>query len=391
MKVLLVGHIAGKNYGDDLIFDCTMRALRLYLGRCIRFVLLVSKKSRVPWDDVEVCTYGSHIGRVIASVRAVKDVEAVLVGGGGILQDLFSPLRPASYLLPGIVAAFVGGRFVCLNAVGYGPVRRGCARRIIALACRRFHLLTARDHRSCNEIFRLTGRRVEMVADPALLASFFYPQFERGTPKNQLLCFVRQLKMTRNLARRIAEAVVTFCRSRPVSVVVSATQPSDIPAVKMVAESMRSLGIKPAVRLPKDHHDLLRMVAESALIVSMFLHPIIVSFSYRRPAVGLVADRKINAFMEMVGLGGRCLMLRNLSSRQLADLMQAAVVAGGGDEHVLQEIQRTVLEHFARLAAKIKNPPHRRTVSWNDIIYTASLFTAGYISRRLQGRQVRVR
>jgi len=138
MKLLISGYYGFGNEGDELILQALLRAC----GRHRESIVVLSA-------DPEAT-------RVRHSVRAVDRwkpatvlteifrCQALISGGGGLVQDLSGPMTPGYYL--GLVAAarLLGKRAVLLGQ-GFGPVRRTWNPRLCRWVLPGMNLIVPRD------------------------------------------------------------------------------------------------------------------------------------------------------------------------------------------------------------------------------------------------------
>ena len=99
-----------------------------------------------------------------AQVRAIRAVDRVVLGGGGILKD--EGLRLPTELLLTAVVARLAGRRLTLLGVGVGPFYRRVGRWLVTAVARLAHVRTVRDEDSAAALRSLGVSRVIVGADP---------------------------------------------------------------------------------------------------------------------------------------------------------------------------------------------------------------------------------
>src|SRR5213594_2982087 len=120
-SVLVAGWVGSTNLGDELVFSSLVRKLR---ARGID-VVAVSLATDATVRDHDVHAVG-HLD-AIALTRTLSRVDAVIVGGGGLLQDSTSPFNLPYHLARPVVAR-LRGRPVGAIGIGAGPLDGAVAR-----------------------------------------------------------------------------------------------------------------------------------------------------------------------------------------------------------------------------------------------------------------------
>src|SRR5438270_11888086 len=114
-SVLVTAWVGSTNVGDELVFASLARKLR---ARSID-VVAVSLDLDATVRDHEVRAAG-HLD-LIALARMLSSVDAVIVGGGGLLQNSTSPFNLPYHLARPVVAR-LRTRPVAAIGIGAGPI-----------------------------------------------------------------------------------------------------------------------------------------------------------------------------------------------------------------------------------------------------------------------------
>ena len=155
-RVYLVGYYGVANLGDEAIRHAIERAARLLDVDVVAFA------SRSADPDPRAVRTGFR--NLQDQVRAIRGVDRVVLGGGGILKD--EGLRLPLELLATAGVARLAGKRVTLLGVGVGPFYRRLGRLLVAAVARLSHVRTVRDAASAAALRELGVGRVLTGADP---------------------------------------------------------------------------------------------------------------------------------------------------------------------------------------------------------------------------------
>ncbi|HEY2796846.1 MAG TPA: polysaccharide pyruvyl transferase family protein [Thermoanaerobaculia bacterium] len=174
--VLIAGYYGFGNIGDEAILAAILNGLQARSPLAsVRAVVISGDPAdtrhrhgveAVAWRDLP------------AIVRAARDCDLVLVGGGGLFQDLWgvdpgSLLTPNHYGIsfyagPAILAA-LEGKPLALLGLGIGPLASPEARRMVRGVCEASAFLSVRDAQSRDLLIAsgVEAARITLSADPA--------------------------------------------------------------------------------------------------------------------------------------------------------------------------------------------------------------------------------
>ena len=255
-----------------------------------------------------------------AAWRALRGAEALVLGGGSLLQDLTSA-RSAVYYLALLELARLAGARVAWFAQGIGPLRRPLIRRWAGRVARRADLLVVRDEGSRAELAALgvEPARVVLSADAAWLA--VAPRSSRRSSAEAGEGPVRLAVLWRAWPGRpvgdeaaglaLGQALAAWSRAagRAVALEVLAMHPAkDAAACRRLADGCREAGtagagdrgrvvVQPG-EVPDELPALVERLAGFDGVVSARLHGLVLSAAAGTPFVGIAWEPKLQAFLE---------------------------------------------------------------------------------------------
>jgi polysaccharide pyruvyl transferase CsaB len=329
--ILLAGGAGHGNVGDDAIALATAALLQEEAPDLSVVVAggdpaLVRGSIGLP---AERLTWRSPYAaaRLLALIRRSS---AVLIGGGGLLQDLLPHFyRP--YLLLALAAKGLR-RPVVFHAVGAYPPRTGAFSVLLRAALLRADAVTVRDEFSRRSLAAAgVNRPVVVTADPAI--TLRQPAGVAGSRIDQPPLIAVSLRpwyhlgdvtpggdtgeLTETLARCL-DAVVDATGCRLLFIPLHFGGPDDDRQIqKEVLSRMRCAEAAQLAAYPGPL-DALAAISRCGLLIGMRLHANILAAASGVPSIALAYDPKVSEFMHRLGCADRVLGLRDLCPAEIA-------------------------------------------------------------------------
>ena len=161
--VVMSGYYGFSNAGDDAILEAIQQAIHEASDHiCVTALSNDPELTRRQYGLEAIPRF-----RVLKVFSALRRCDALLSGGGSLLQDTTST-RSLLYYLTVIRCAHWLGKPVMLYANGIGPVRRPANRRRVKRVVEQATLITLRDHSSARELqdMGVTRTDLHVTADP---------------------------------------------------------------------------------------------------------------------------------------------------------------------------------------------------------------------------------
>ena len=243
-------------------------------------------------------------------LRALRRCDALLSGGGSLLQDRTST-RSLLYYLSIIRLAERFHKPVMLYANGIGPVSKPANRRRVKKAVERAALVTLRDRSSAKELQDMGVGRSDLyvTADPVfnlppapekrgqeLLETAQLPQ---GVPFAAVS--VRDWPGTGEFPRQLAALCDHLRRAYGMEILFLMMQPGhDRAATQQVRQAME----EPSYLLEESctPQELMAVLGQARLCVAMRLHTLIFAARMAVPCLGLVYDPKVESYLQELEL-----------------------------------------------------------------------------------------
>lgn len=309
-QIVISGYYGFNNAGDEAILDSivgTLRSLAEKRGESLRFTVLSADPAATA-----ARLHVDAIGRmdVVAVFRAILRSDAIISGGGGLLQDVTGRGISIPYYLGLVLLARILGKEAILYAQGIGPIRKKWNRFLTRLIANRASLIAVRDSGSLEELERLGVKRPPLIltVDPVFLLDASDPEgkaaaFVSTLPEDRPVVgiAVRAWQDEDDTLREIAAAADCIARDlSATTVLIPMHYPGDLVVSEKLAGLMKE---KPIIlRENLQPQELLTVFARFNLVLAMRLHALIFAAVCGVPMLGIGYDRKVDAFLDRLGL-----------------------------------------------------------------------------------------
>ncbi|NEW08873.1 polysaccharide pyruvyl transferase CsaB [Paenibacillus sp. SYP-B3998] len=321
VKIALSGYYGFDNSGDEAVLQSILFALQEQ-GRAKGIQIEPIVLSANPEKTSQM--YGVkayHRMRPGPLLRALREADGLISGGGSLLQDATSSKTIPYYLAVLKLAQWLG-KPTFIYSQGIGPVNRRMFDGWIRGVFKRCKYVSVRDMESADLLvsMHLKRERIEIVPDPVM----GLPLRIRSVPEATLglgtasatdvapvsagrtvgvsVRFWNQDRseleaLSRSLGQLLVARTDVRLRFLPFHL------PSDEVASQFVIDRLGDHGSRVEMASGIAHpQDMLELVAECDLLIGMRLHSLIYAASQYVPMVGISYDPKIDQFLHRLGM-----------------------------------------------------------------------------------------
>lgn len=324
-RIGLLGYYGTRNLGDEAVLEGLLRAIESARPGSRVIVYASDPASVVPHPAVEVRRL--RVYNLAAMVRAVGEMGALVIGGGGVLHD-HSLAAPSRYLL-WATAARLRRRPVMLAAVGVGAIHTRVGAMQIRAVASLADTVSVRDESSLRWL-RLIGvnKKVDVLADPALLICMPHEHVEY--PPGPAVFALRRWPPARrddeDLARLLARAADAVVHRLGADLTF---MPFHTPMDESFCATVRGMMEHPqrarVVARPASPKAAIEELARARVLVSMRLHGLMLAAGTGVSLVAVACDEKLASFMAAIGQEEFCLPLETLQPDAVAAACEGAV------------------------------------------------------------------
>ncbi len=301
--IVISGYHGFANSGDEALLFAILNTLRKK-----RSSLSITVLSKTPEETTR--NYNVHsVSRYnfFKIRREMRQSRMLLFGGGSLLQDATSS-HSILYYLAVIYLAKRCGLKIILYANGIGPITKKRNRFLTSRILNQVDVITLRDDKSDEEVKSLgiTRPHVTITADPAFtldasvnLSGKFFTNMA-GVPQNTRLCVV-SIRQWKDAAPDFVDEMAKLCDDMvrthhlyPLFV------PMQYPADLEIAEQVMGKMQEASYRISRELSvaEMFSVLSEGEVLIGMRLHSLIFATTLSIPAMALVYDPQISAFME---------------------------------------------------------------------------------------------
>lgn len=301
--IIISGYHGFANSGDEALLWAILQSIRKQKPD-IDFTVL----SKTPEETSRIYSVNSvNRYNILSVIRAMKKSKMLLFGGGSLLQDVTSSKSIKYYLF----IIWLAGRFglkTMLYANGIGPIKRGENRLLASRILNKVDLITLRDDKSDEELkkLRVTKPRIIITADPvftmdtdaSLSGKYFLRRAGVSDGAKLAVISIREWKTAHpDFAKTLAKVCDYLYEKHGIcSLFVPMQYPADLDISGEVMGYMKNRAylINRELSVP----EMLSVLSEAELVIGMRLHSLIYATTLEKPAMALVYDPKISAFMQ---------------------------------------------------------------------------------------------
>ena len=305
-KVVMSGYYGFSNAGDDAILQSIHGGI-LAASDDIQVTVLSHDPEQTRRQYGLDAVYRFDLVQV---GRALRRCDALLSGGGSLLQDRTST-RSLLYYLMVIRWAKKLGKPVMLYANGIGPVTKPENRKKVKQTVELADVVTLRDRASAQELRDMGVKHPELhiTADPV------FNLVPAGADRGRELLVKAGLPAGRKFAavsvrdwpaaRQFPQQAARLCdhlhRTYGLETVFLLMQPA---ADRETTEQVRRAMESPSYLLdvPATPSELMAVLGQAELCVAMRLHTLIFAARMAVPTVGLVYDPKVDSYLKELDL-----------------------------------------------------------------------------------------
>ena len=326
-RILICGYYGEHNLGDDALLAVLLDQLQ---GHWIPVITARDRRaveSSAP--DVETVDRGS----LIAVLKEVSHVEALILGGGSLLQDSTSARSLIYYILL-IWRAKSLQKPVFLWGQGLGPLKRRTSRLLVEKTLKRITSASWRDPASFQQAvdWKLD---IPMTIGPDPVWSHPAPRWESG---HSLILCLRPTPLLSNKGWcQLVKAFSQFSETHNLSVVWLAFHGhQDERLYHDLCEEIhvpKELQRRTTLIRANSIAQVQRLFSESRMVIAMRLHALILAAVGGVPSSALSYDPKVSAAANIAGIPYSELS-NHLSDKELVDQWNEAINSHLTDDHI---------------------------------------------------------
>lgn len=329
MKIVISGFYGLGNTGDEAILESIIDNLRDKLDNPDITVFSLSPKETAKTHNVK-SVYRAWRHENKEKVKALKEADVLISGGGGLLQDsyptkfIFGPLP--YYLLIAFLAKLCGTK-VMFFSQGIGPVNSTWGKILMKVFANRADFITVRDEFSKDLLIKLGITRPKTVVTADIVFAFQHKVDDACldslslTGQEKLVAVsVRPWfshdeyyeKLAKSLDRLVEEKGIT-----PIFVPMEGHH--DVNASKLVVEKMAHQDKIQILGGNFTPNQYLHFISHCEMTIGLRLHSLIFSCLVGIPHIGISYDKKVESLLKRSGMWDYSFRLEELDTDKLVE------------------------------------------------------------------------
>lgn len=343
-RIVLSGFYGFDNQGDEAILISIIQQLK----KADFIPVVLSNNPEKTSRTYNVESY--HRMKIKDVVKAIRSSDALISGGGSLLQDVTS-VQNVFYYLGIIKIAQFFKKKTFVYAQGIGPIHNEFLYKPIYHVLKKCDYLSVRDTESLGFLNGIGLSNVELTCDPVL--GIETEQIELNSKirsflnKKPVVFSIRYWKENRHLEEFSKTVKILLDRNIPV-LFLPFHFPHDLECSDQVIKQFKNHELLFVVRENLSVFETLEIIRSSNLIVGIRLHALIFASSQNTPFIGVSYDPKIDSFMNQIH-NDNLLFIDEFSHEQLVENIFFSIKEGS-------ELKLDLEENLTQLQSLIQLP-----------------------------------
>lgn len=337
IRILLLTHKDSDNIGDQMIELCDLAILQTImknLGYTEESYEIISEKAAVVSPEY-VKTKDQKL--LQKAKQRVMNSDLVMLGGAPQFNYLYQYFSERSVVFLKLAKKY--NKPIIFSAIGienYNPDHPKCQTLKRALAYDCVKMVTTRDN--FDDLKRIITNKdvtIARVADPAVMSGQVLRNYRSATSKKIGLFIIRGnafadngIDFTIDDAAKMWLSIINEIQSRGYDYeLVTSGHYSDEQFMDLL---VRKYGVKlsKCVFNMYTPEYLIQKISSYAGVISCRLHPGIISYSLKVPAVGIIWNPKVDGFYKAINHEERTISVENCSPSLIMDKLEIAIHEG---------------------------------------------------------------
>jgi polysaccharide pyruvyl transferase CsaB len=347
MKIGIIGNYGATNIGDDAI----LRAILNSHPDHDFVVFSADPKNTAGGLNVEAAPLFPLGVRslfrhgFIRSIKAMMSVQAVILGGGGLMQDEY----PYACFLWAWQIFWVKlfKKPLFIYATGVGPLKTRIGRALTRWVYKYAVGITVRDHISQNYLNRLglPSENIEITSDPAFL---FKPAEQEQTrnPHTYIISLRPWLKYNSRIISSFTGYLLKLKKEKGAKFIFVCMQSVKEHDRRVIDPILKELD--GTLASPRNFSELLYLMKEAEFAIGMRYHFLIAAFLTKTPALAISYSHKVDSLFKDSILEPYMLPINELTEENLEKKMSRLSV----DYNNIKIYQKRRLDDLKELAGK---------------------------------------
>ncbi|WP_170008281.1 polysaccharide pyruvyl transferase CsaB [Bacillus fonticola] len=332
MKFVISGFYGLGNTGDEAILEAIVDNLRDTFDHPDITVFSLSPKETAQTHGVKT-VYRAWRRENKEKVKALREADVLISGGGGLLQDTYPTkflFGPLPYYLLIVLLAKICGTKVMFFSQGIGPVNSRWGKFLMWLLANRADLITVRDQHSKDLLHKLRVRKPETVVTADIVFAF-QPKPDDACMKSlpldghekKVAVSIRPWFQEQRHYIELAKALDTLIETEQITpIFVPMEGHHDVKASRFVLDRMKHSDRCHLLGPDFTPNQYYQAIASCEMTIGLRLHSLIFSTLAGVPHVGISYDRKVESLLKRSGMWPFSSTIEEVSATKVVENVQ---------------------------------------------------------------------
>jgi len=297
MKIGVIGNYGATNIGDDAILRAIIESHPLH-----KFTVFSADPKRIseelkiesvplfPLGFRSFFKYGFK-----KSLKTLRSVDAVILGGGGLLQD--EHLYACFLWAWQIFWVKMLKKPLFIYATGVGPLKTRIGKKLTKWIYSYAVGITVRDQTSQNYLknLGLPLDNIEITADPAFLFRHDNKELSRN-PHTYVISLRPWLKYNKKIISAFTQYLLKLKNEKKAKFIFVCMQSIKEHDLKVITPVIKK--VESTLFIPKHYSDLLKIMREAEFAIGMRFHFLIAAFLTKTPVLAISYSHKVDSLFK---------------------------------------------------------------------------------------------
>lgn len=299
-NILLAGYYGFGNLGDEAILEMVLKQLLEITSR--ENITVLSGNKDETSSKYNISTIDRY--NALSIIKRLKTSNALVFGGGSLLQDVTSKRSIYYYLFLIKLAKLMGNKVIMLSQ-GIGPILNEKSRKITSNTLNKVDYISVRDNQSKEflENIGVEQNIISLSADPVIN----FRSEEKTENKNKgkkKVCFSLRNWKSANVSEKISCVAEKLAKNNIECCFIPFFYNEDLELINEIEKNIGEAATYYKERLSTNEaYDIIKNMN---LLVGVRLHSLIFAASADVPFVAVSYDHKVDHFVESVNMNVAC-------------------------------------------------------------------------------------
>jgi len=295
-KILLAGYYGFGNLGDEAILEMTLKQILEITDR--KNIVVLSGNKEITSKKYNIDTIDRY--NVLSIIHKLRNADALVFGGGSLLQDITSKRSIYYYLFLIRLAKLMSNKIIMLSQ-GIGPLINKNSKNAVKNTLKLVDYITVRDKHSMEllEEMGLDRNKVFLSIDPVINLRAG-ENFVNKTGGRKKVCFsLRNWKNT-DVSNKISKIAKKLIENNIDCYFIPFYYNEDLELIDQVENHLGEKAVYYKERLTTN--EAFDIIKSMDVLVGVRLHSLIFAASANVPFVAVSYDHKVDHFVNSVNM-----------------------------------------------------------------------------------------